>query len=910
MALYEGYTTQTTEGLGYNFSIHWEVNSKDAANNKSNITVSLLGWTTYGNPAYSSDSIVRIYVAGSLKKTQTGYIDFHNHPDRDNALVLATWTGDVSHPTGGTSFDLAVRSELDWRNNQSVSLPYDVYTNSGTVQMQALTQSYKMYISRDPHSYPTVTRNGTTLISGATVNKGDVLRITFTADTGYSLTSHTVNGSTFTSGNTYTVGNSDVTVKCTSAINSYTLSLSEGENSSIIVQRNGETLYNGAPINYGDVLTIYFVANTGYAIGTHTVNGSTFTSGSTHTVTGNVNVVSTASQTSYTLTISKGSNTNLTVKRGSTTLSNGATIYYGDILTITFSANTGYTISQATVNNLNISSGNTFLVVGNTTVKTVATANPYLLTINQGNNTTITVTRGDEELRNGSVIAYGDSLKISFSASPGYAVSVHTVNGSTFTSGQTYTVGNANVTVVSTATTGASLLQPTNIFPDVIYNNGVIDPDWENTISWQVNGWANLVAYEILFYQNDVSSTLIATTGKVVLAEPFYGKDQQGNFVPFEVYFSYGDLRRLGLMPGFEYKMIIRQWWSSDEYVEQLTASVFYARTNPTLQLYNDIIEGYEQFRIEYSQDQGVPINWIRWQVFLHDDHSEPVFDTGILNNTEYFTFIYGDAIPQVYYDYTFTVETMDGYQKSASAINITLPINNEHPFKGNVVPCMQSDGSVLVTWDAQPFTQNYIIRRLNVNNNKDYKQIATVNNNVTSIIDYSASSDTDYIYYVFALVGDNTTNIPGKSGIFHTKFYYWKIIEAHLHERTSLIDTYLIDNVHYFKYGVSEGSFSNNNTPNVLKNFTRYPTWQADSANYLSGSISGYIGSVDITKNYHDSITQSRRIFELSQSEKTLFLLDPEGNFLLIKVANAISMNVRTNNTAMQKQCQFRGLK
>ena len=87
----------------------------------------------------------------------------------------------------------------------------------------------------------------------------------------------------------------------------YSLSLSQGANSTISVNRSSSNLaptgalFNGAKIYSGDKLKITFTASTGYNIGTHTVNGSTFTSGNTHTVSGNVTVVSTASKITYTV---------------------------------------------------------------------------------------------------------------------------------------------------------------------------------------------------------------------------------------------------------------------------------------------------------------------------------------------------------------------------------------------------------------------------------------------------------------------------------------------------------------------------------------------------------------------------------------------------------------------------------
>lgn len=817
-------------GGHYFLQINWNVNSQSQATNKSNITVSLITWTTRSQAGSSynlgSPTTVSLIVGGTSVPTSNLYLDYRQHRSEADAITLATWTGDVAHATDGTL-------------NLSISGSFN---------------------------YP---GGGTSLVSG-----------------------------------TYSVSG---TASVTPIARAYTLSISAGANSAITVTRNGSTLSNGATVYYGDALKVYFSVNSGYALGTHTVNGSTFTSGNTHSVTGNVSVVSTASIAAFTLTLEQGSNTTLTVKRNGTTLSSGTTIYYGDVLTITYSASSGYTITQATVNNNNITSGSTYSVTGNTTVKTVATAQPRTLYINQGNNTTITVTRSGEVLRDGDTLAQGDILTIIFTAATGYTLTVHKVNGTTFVSGNTFTVGASDVTVESVAATGASLLQPTNIFPDVIFNNGIVDVESESTFSWQVNGSATMVAYEILFYQNNAASTYIGTTGKTNLAQPFSGRDNRGNPVPFEVVFAQGALITIGLQNGYEYKMIIRQWWSATDYIEQLAASVFHASANPVISGLTEQNQDVTTVTVIYNQAQGIPLNWVRWQVLLNGETE--VFDTGILNNSNYLTFRYGDMIPNdgisenmITYDIVFSYETAEGYNGSYTFENL-YKLFSQTPFSGSVSTCVQKDGGVLVTWSKQSFADKYVIHRLNANDNSDYQVIAIVDNNTTSITDYSAASSAAYIYYVFARFTQTQNDIVGKaSGITQPKFYYWKIIEAHPYEQDENENAYLIDSVHTFRYGVSEGSFSNNNAPNILKNFTPYPAWQADSSNYLSGSVSGYIGTIDVNKTYYDSILQSKRIFALSQTEKDLFLLDPEGNFAKIKVSSPITMNVKTTNIVMQK--------
>lgn len=88
---------------------------------------------------------------------------------------------------------------------------------------------------------------------------------------------------------------------------------------------------------------------------------------------------------------------------------------------------------------------------------------PYSLSISAGTNTSVTVTRTSSPnqgastgtLSSGSVVYYGDVLTISYSVSSGYAISTHTVNGTTFNSGASFTVTSA-ISVVTTAVASAS----------------------------------------------------------------------------------------------------------------------------------------------------------------------------------------------------------------------------------------------------------------------------------------------------------------------------------------------------------------------------------------------------------------------------------------------------------------------
>lgn len=263
----------------------------------------------------------------------------------------------------------------------------------------------------------------------------------------------TVNPSASGTSQTTIRGNSSTTA--TSAT-TYALTIDKGSNTSITVKRGSSTLSNGAILLSGDSLVITFGTSTGYTLTTHTVNGNTFTSGSTYSVNGNVAVRSAATLATYKLTINQGTGTSISVKKGSTTLANNATISYGDSLTISIKANTGYSLKTNTVNGNNFTSG-TYKVTGATVVAATASVLYYTITIPTVNNCSFSVLRTSSPLQgantgalaNNSTIYYNDIISITAETSPGYGLSALTVNNAPFENGGSVTVNN-NITISAT----------------------------------------------------------------------------------------------------------------------------------------------------------------------------------------------------------------------------------------------------------------------------------------------------------------------------------------------------------------------------------------------------------------------------------------------------------------------------
>lgn len=117
------------------------------------------------------------------------------------------------------------------------------------------------------------------------------------------------------------------------------------------------TLSSGEAIYYGDVLSVTYTASAGYSL--------TDKGGTSFTVSGNItssDIYATTKVNSYYVNWTNGTGYTITVKRTSSphagaeirTLNQKATVYYGDVLSITYTATTGYSITDKGITSITV----------------------------------------------------------------------------------------------------------------------------------------------------------------------------------------------------------------------------------------------------------------------------------------------------------------------------------------------------------------------------------------------------------------------------------------------------------------------------------------------------------------------------------------------------------------------------
>ena len=281
----------------------------------------------------------------------------------------------------------------------------------------------------------------------------------------------------------------------------YRFHYSAGEGTSLIVTRTwnqgagtaGEgVISSGTSIVRDDWFDVYLKATDGYEnaeaeFSNFTTDGEALykdkypdynhTWHGTMSSENDITITSSATPKQYTLTISEGAGSNLTVTRISSNhksgnsgqLVNGAAIYHDDKLQITCDVDTGYETPSIKIGNTTLSNGGEYVVSGNTTVTSSASVKSYTLTLNaEDPGVTIAVSRTSSPLKGAANktwtkyeeeasyddIYYGDVLTITFTSDPEYKINNQQVNGEYFISGGTHTVADDVYIVAITELSG------------------------------------------------------------------------------------------------------------------------------------------------------------------------------------------------------------------------------------------------------------------------------------------------------------------------------------------------------------------------------------------------------------------------------------------------------------------------
>ena len=245
------------------------------------------------------------------------------------------------------------------------------------------------------------------------------------------------------------------------------------------------------------------------------------------------------------------------------------------------------------------------------------------------------------------------------------------------------------------------LFQPTNISPSTLTGTGTIDATQDLKVTWQLNGTGGtaMTAYKIDIMLNDADSTALYSTGKVSASA--YASDAMGNPVFYTATIANPSSHGITNSAANEYKLQITQWWNENDSVTQYSASVFIARSAPSVSILapSPVTAYAYNFPASYSQAEGDGIEWAQWQI-KDNDTGENIYDSGkiftpgllylqyegFLNGKQYAIRVFGETVNGVaftsywaVFDASYNVIPMAGkisacYRCDTDAVQLKLP--------------------------------------------------------------------------------------------------------------------------------------------------------------------------------------------------------------------------------------------
>ena len=167
-------------------------------------------------------------------------------------------------------------------------------------------------------------------------------------------------------------------------------------------------------------------------------------------------------------------------------------------------------------------------------------------------------------------------------------------------------------------------------------------------------------------------------------------------------------------------------------------------------------------------------------------------------------------------------------------------------------------------------------------------------------VLDCAVASQHSYTYYIFGVTSEDEIATQAlKSNSVMVCLWDWTLLvcEEEIgkgHNRSFSGQNYIVSDIFRFSLNVESGTIGNNNTPNLLTNFTRYPTIQQTPQRYMSGTLAGCLGSVDSEGNYKDTIKRRDALLALPQTTKTLFLKNRKGDIFQIFIGGQITFKTQ----------------
>ena len=329
--------------------------------------------------------------------------------------------------------------------------------------------------------------------------------------------------------------------------------------------------------------------------------------------------------------------------------------------------------------------------------------------------------------------------------------------------------------------------------------------------------------------------------------------------------------------------------------VTQFSDAVFYARYTPSLSItasnanYDTISN---TFTGTFTQYDGNAIKWARWRISrIGVGDVILIFDTGKVS-TPVLSISYDGFISGATYAVTLVVETENNVEVQAQSI---FDVNyNITPDLYKIQRCYENyDGAVLLT-RTNPSGDLYDSAMLYRQRGNVLTKLYDVPINTLKIKDFGAVSMEEYAYRAVYIANNGVAayNKSQTSDAVCRRLSSYYVYEAA--EDNNNPGVYHVRRAWRFGNNYNGGTVSNNNAPQYLTNFTKYPLRQGTGVAPKSGTLTALLRNMS-NNVYEDTSAQMEELYNLSLSKNHVFLKDTKGNLYEIHTSAPISQTINT---------------
>ena len=341
----------------------------------ANAGYTFTNWTEGGNVA-STNASYTFNVTGNRTLVANFALNTYSITATANPTAGGTVTGAGTYNQGASCTLTATANTgytfSNWTENGSVVSTNADYTftveGARTLVANFTLNSYTIAATANPSA-------GGTVSGAGEYNHGTSCTLTATANTGYTFTNWTENGSVVSTNANYSFTVEGArTLVANFTLNSYTIAATANPN-------DGGTTTGGGTYNHGQSCTVIATSADGYTFTNWTENGSVVSTNAnyTFTVTGDRTLVANFEEQApdtYNINVSP----NPTIGG---TVTGGGSYAEGQQCVVTATANTGYTFINWTENGEEVSteSSYSFIIAGNRNLVANFTLNTYTITV-------------------------------------------------------------------------------------------------------------------------------------------------------------------------------------------------------------------------------------------------------------------------------------------------------------------------------------------------------------------------------------------------------------------------------------------------------------------------------------------------------------------------------------------------